>query len=199
MLITLALHVSLTIPETPSIKVCTNRACRKGGSLETLNLFKYLVSTAPLTEEDSVLGDATAANMQQMSAQAHVQPCGCLGGCGSGPNVVLVNSNEILHHVYKPITALALLQVSATVCMSVDHQEHTSFPRCFQEEVGLRVPDVAAQAYLKKMRADQAMVANQASESATPISTRKLWDIGCAQREVPFSSCACSTMTLLLC
>ncbi|XP_057417965.1 uncharacterized protein LOC130712142 isoform X2 [Lotus japonicus] len=57
------------------IRVCTNRTCRRQGSFQTL---ETLSSLAP--------------------PNVAVRPCGCLGRCGSGPNLVLLPDGFIVGH-----------------------------------------------------------------------------------------------------
>ncbi|KAI4304530.1 hypothetical protein MLD38_040026 [Melastoma candidum] len=57
------------------VRVCTNRTCRKQGSLET---FHTLTSLAP--------------------PEVTVRTCGCLGRCGSGPNLALLPEGIIVSH-----------------------------------------------------------------------------------------------------
>ena len=131
----LALTVSTPVAG-PRIHVCTNKACKRAGSLDTLALLRALASTTPLP---STTADIAAATLQQTHAMSKIEACGCLGGCGNGPNVVATHTGQVFYDVYKPITALALVQ----------------------EELGLEVPDVAANVYLKKMYADRAMRSNK--------------------------------------
>ena len=109
-----------TIAQPKGLRVCTNTACRKGGSSDTLSLLQALASTAPVPSARAPKG-ITAAALQQAHACAKVEGCGCLGGCGSGPNVASVATGEIFHDIYKPVTAQALLEA----------------------ELGLNVPDAA--------------------------------------------------------
>lgn len=57
------------------VRVCTNRTCRRQGSFQTL---ETLSSLAP--------------------PNVAVRPCGCLGRCGSGPNLVLLPDGFIVGH-----------------------------------------------------------------------------------------------------
>lgn len=118
-----------------TLKVCTHKTCRKAGSPATLRLLRELASTAaPVPEEEQPL---SAALLQEAFASACVESCGCLGGCGAGPNVA--TDSEVFHDVYKPISALALLN----------------------EELGLSVPDEAAAACLNRMYAERALRTNK--------------------------------------
>ncbi|PKI63316.1 uncharacterized protein LOC116215235 [Punica granatum] len=62
--------------ELKEIRVCTNRTCRKQGSLQTLETLSGL---AP--------------------ADVTVKTCGCLGRCGSGPNLALLPEGVIVSHI----------------------------------------------------------------------------------------------------
>ncbi|XP_054806245.1 uncharacterized protein LOC129308896 [Prosopis cineraria] len=59
----------------PEIRVCTNRTCRKQGSFQTLEILSGL---AP--------------------PNVAVKPCGCLGKCGAGPNLVVLPDGVIVGH-----------------------------------------------------------------------------------------------------
>ncbi|CAN1789306.1 Protein STIP1 homolog [Linum perenne] len=61
--------------QTNEIRVCTNHTCRKQGSFQTLDL---LTGIAPPT--------------------VVVNRCGCLGSCGSGPNVAILPQGVIRYH-----------------------------------------------------------------------------------------------------
>ena len=91
------------------MRVCTNKACRKAGSLDTLGLLQGLASTVPPPPETPQ--GLAAATLQQAFAHSKIEQCGCLGGCGSGPNTVAEHTGQVFYDVYKPVTALALLQV----------------------------------------------------------------------------------------
>ena len=100
-LLHLMLLLSLARPATPlaavpsagSISVCTNKACRKSGSLDTLRLLRSLASTVPTPV-----------------AASQIDSCGCLGNCGMGPNVYGEKTAEVFRDVYKPKSARALLE-----------------------------------------------------------------------------------------
>lgn len=72
------------------IRICVNRTCGKQGSRETLEV---LSSIAPH-------GVAIAS-------------CGCLGRCGSGPNLVILPGGEVVSHCGTPARASRLL---ADIC-----------------------------------------------------------------------------------
>lgn len=57
------------------VRVCTNRTCRKSGSLQTLELLRGLASP-----------------------NVAVESCGCLGRCGSGPNLVVLPAGIFVSH-----------------------------------------------------------------------------------------------------
>ncbi|KDP45795.1 hypothetical protein JCGZ_17402 [Jatropha curcas] len=60
---------------TEEIRVCTNRSCRRQGSVQTLQVIK----------------DISPPNIS-------VNSCGCLGRCGAGPNVVRLPQGIIVGH-----------------------------------------------------------------------------------------------------
>lgn len=74
--------------EQYELRVCTNRTCRKGGSLQTLELLKGLASP-----------------------NVTVESCGCLGHCGSGPNLVVLPSEIFVSHCCTPAHAARLLAI----------------------------------------------------------------------------------------
>ncbi|XWS60785.1 hypothetical protein CRYUN_Cryun07bG0067000 [Craigia yunnanensis] len=61
--------------QVEEIRVCTNRTCRRQGSMQTLHT---LTALAP--------------------PDISVKPCGCLGRCGAGPNVALLPHGQIVGH-----------------------------------------------------------------------------------------------------
>lgn len=71
---------------TKELRVCTNRTCRKQGSFQIL---ETLTSLAP--------------------PQLRVNPCGCLGRCGSGPNLVALPQGLFLRHCATPSRAAEIL------------------------------------------------------------------------------------------
>lgn len=113
------------------VRVCTNTACKKAGSADTLLSLRILASCA---DEASAAAEAglTLSTVQAAFGASHVDSCGCLGGCGSGPNCVLIGSEveDVLHDVYKPKSAVALLSM-----------------------IGLTVPEPATKAWLRRMYA----------------------------------------------
>ncbi|RID63415.1 hypothetical protein BRARA_E02427 [Brassica rapa] len=71
---------------TKELRVCTNRTCRKQGSFQIL---ETLTSLAP--------------------PQLQVNPCGCLGRCGLGPNLVALPQGLFLRHCATPSRAAEIL------------------------------------------------------------------------------------------
>lgn len=68
------------------LRVCTNRTCRKNGSLQTLELLRGLASP-----------------------NVSVESCGCLGRCGNGPNLVVLPSGISVGHCNTATHAARLL------------------------------------------------------------------------------------------
>ena len=97
---------------------------------------------------------ASLAAMQVAFGAARVAGCGCLGGCGSGPNCVATESEEVFHGVYKPASQSALL-----------------------EAAGLHVPDAATKAWLRRMYAVRALRSNKPGE-ARGLLTEALQEAG---------------------
>lgn len=75
-----------SISEISEIRVCTNRTCRRQGSIQTL---ETLAGIAPPT--------------------VSVKSCGCLGLCGSGPNIVALPGPVLVSHVGTPVRAAAVM------------------------------------------------------------------------------------------
>ncbi|KAG5617723.1 hypothetical protein H5410_017547 [Solanum commersonii] len=82
------------------IRLCTERACRKQGSLDTLQV---LSGIAP--------------------PFVAVNSCGCLGRCGAGPNVVVLPGAVYVKHVGTPTRAA---ETMAFVCLGRDDVEGES-------------------------------------------------------------------------
>ncbi|KAF3667513.1 putative pentatricopeptide repeat-containing protein-like [Capsicum annuum] len=82
------------------IRVCTERACRKQGSLDTLQVLSGIVP--PFVSVNS---------------------CGCLGRCGAGPNVVVLPGPVFIKHCGTPTRAA---EVMAFVCFGRDDVEEES-------------------------------------------------------------------------
>eukprot|EP00250_Pteridium_aquilinum_P008685 c18132_g1_i1 orf=38-622(+) len=57
------------------LRICTNRTCRKSGSLQTLEILRGLASP-----------------------NIAVESCGCLGRCGMGPNLVVLPAEIFVGH-----------------------------------------------------------------------------------------------------
>ena len=72
------------------IRVCTNRTCRKQGSHQIL---ETLIGISP--------------------SHVSINPCGCLGRCGSGPNLVVLPPAAIINHCG---TAARAAQLMVDVC-----------------------------------------------------------------------------------
>ncbi|KAI3982920.1 hypothetical protein MKX01_010403 [Papaver californicum] len=68
------------------IRVCVNKACSKQGSRETLE----------------ILSGISPPNII-------IESCGCLGKCGSGPNLVVLPDGVIINHVGTPAKTAQLL------------------------------------------------------------------------------------------
>ncbi|CDP20474.1 unnamed protein product [Coffea canephora] len=68
------------------IRVCTNRTCRRQGSLDILQI---LSGIAP--------------------PSVSVNSCGCLGRCGAGPNVVVLPQGAFVGHCSTPAKAARLM------------------------------------------------------------------------------------------
>lgn len=68
------------------IRVCTNRTCRRQGSIETLQI---LSGIAP--------------------PNVAVNSCGCLGRCGAGPNAVVLPGGVFVRHCGTPSKAANLM------------------------------------------------------------------------------------------
>ena len=87
---------ALSLGEPGSISVCTNRACRKAGSHDTLRLLRSLASTAARCDDELAVGqtlpDACATEADTTSL---INSCGCLGNCGMGPNVAGTKTDEV--------------------------------------------------------------------------------------------------------
>ncbi|CAK7327909.1 unnamed protein product [Dovyalis caffra] len=78
--------------ETQEIRVCTNRSCRKQGSFQTLEIVTDLAPP-----------DIT------------VKSCGCLGRCGSGPNVAVLPQGIIVNHCGTTAKAAQFMATAANV------------------------------------------------------------------------------------
>ncbi|KAF5774083.1 putative tetratricopeptide-like helical domain superfamily, Thioredoxin-like superfamily [Helianthus annuus] len=83
-------RISAASSPPTEIRVCTNRTCRRQGSTEILQV---LTGIAPPT--------------------ISVTSCGCLGRCGSGPNLVVLPSETFVSHC---ATAARAADVMGSVC-----------------------------------------------------------------------------------
>lgn len=114
-----------------TLAVCTNKACRKTRSFDTLALLRALASThsgiASINSGNSLTSDMTAGDIQEKFAQERIQETGCLDHCGMGPNVVSSASKEILRGVKAPEQGAAFLRGI----------------------MGLDIPEAAVKAYVK--------------------------------------------------
>ncbi|CAI9113324.1 OLC1v1013901C1 [Oldenlandia corymbosa var. corymbosa] len=72
--------------DVEEIRVCTNRTCRRQGSLEILQILSGLSPSG-----------------------VSVNSCGCLGRCGSGPNVVVLPQALFVGHCGTPSKAARLM------------------------------------------------------------------------------------------
>ena len=79
----------LSLREPGAISVCTNRACKKAGSQDTLRLLRSLASTAARCD---MFDDVCATETETTSL---INSCGCLGNCGMGPNVYGAKTDEV--------------------------------------------------------------------------------------------------------
>lgn len=70
------------------IRVCVNRTCARSGSMETLN---FITGLAP--------------------PNVKVKSCGCLGRCGSGPNLVVLPAEIFVSHCSNASHAAHLLAI----------------------------------------------------------------------------------------
>ena len=98
-----------------SVRVCTNTACKRAASADTLEAMHLLASVS--REANCAAGAETSSlsltALQAAFAASHIGSCGCLGGCGSGPNCVLSRPDqeeEVFYDVYKPAAVAALLE-----------------------------------------------------------------------------------------
>ncbi|OMP09093.1 Tetratricopeptide-like helical [Corchorus olitorius] len=85
------LHLGFPFPvkgkaQVDEIRVCTNRSCRRQGSMQT---FQTLTALAP--------------------PDVSVKSCGCLGRCGAGPNIALLPLAQIVGHCGTAAAAAELL------------------------------------------------------------------------------------------
>ena len=126
------------------IRVCTSKARKKAGSFDTLDALHALAATSEESAQAaSAAGPpATLAAMQAAFGASRVEACGCLGSCGRGPNCATSDGDDVFYDVYKPATAVALL-----------------------EHIGLTVPAEAQKAWLRRMYAMRALRRNNPAEA----------------------------------
>ena len=129
-----------------TLRVCTNTACKKAGSRDTLETFRILAASSDqaIKSSNNAFG---AFTLQQAFSASKVDSCGCLGGCGNGPNCV-TDMEEIFYDVYKPKSCVAMLEAE-----------------------GITVPDVATKAWLKRMYAMRALRKNDPKEALGLLTT----------------------------
>lgn len=136
---------AIVTPSPVGVKVCTNKACKKAGSSDTLETLHFLASTSAEANLAAAAPSQTAVSLtaQQSGYGAKcVSACGCLGGCGSGPNCLASANEGIFHDVYKPASCAALLA-------------HT----------GIHVPDAAVKAWVRRMYAIRSLRQNKPTEA----------------------------------
>merc|ERR1719469_1249303 len=133
----------LSLREPGAISVCTNRACKKAGSQDTLRLLRSLASTAARCD---MFDDVCATETETTSL---INSCGCLGNCGMGPNVYGAKTDEVFRDVFKPKSARALLE----------------------EELGLEISDEAVKASVHRLYAERAMRAGNLDEAVALLTT----------------------------
>ncbi|KAI3464202.1 hypothetical protein Pfo_020865 [Paulownia fortunei] len=98
--------------EKIEIRVCTNRTCRKQGSFDALQV---LSGIAP--------------------PFVTVNSCGCLGRCGSGPNIVILPEGIFVGHCGTPSEAVNVMSV---VCGVDDNGDVASSGKMCLEALALR-------------------------------------------------------------
>ncbi|XP_073272135.1 uncharacterized protein [Primulina huaijiensis] len=86
-------RASSSPPENIEIRVCTNRTCRKQGSLDVLQV---LSGIAP--------------------PSVAVNSCGCLGKCGLGPNIVILPEGILVGHCGTPKKAANTMSYVCGIC-----------------------------------------------------------------------------------
>ncbi|CAN4085431.1 unnamed protein product [Withania somnifera] len=94
------IKASSEVEKKIEIRVCTERACRKQGSLDTLQVLSGI--PPPFVSVNS---------------------CGCLGRCGAGPNLVVLPGAVYVKHC---ATATRAAEVMAFVCLGNDDVEGES-------------------------------------------------------------------------
>ena len=135
---------STTTPPS-GLRVCKNVACKKAGSLDTLDSLFALATTSDEANAAASRSGGSLVALQAAFAASRIQSAGCLEGCGNGPNVVTTDATgpeDVFHDVYKPASCVALL-----------------------EHIGIHVPDAAKKAWLRRMYAMRAMRSNKHAEA----------------------------------
>ncbi|XP_019200104.1 PREDICTED: uncharacterized protein LOC109193706 isoform X1 [Ipomoea nil] len=94
------------------LRVCTNRTCRRQGSLESLQV---LSGIAP--------------------PHVSVTACGCLGKCGAGPNVVVVPDAVFIKHCGTPARAA---EIMSFLCLGRDGSDIATETNKCLEALALR-------------------------------------------------------------
>lgn len=119
---------------SPSLAMCNNKACKKAGSQDALAMLLALAGTDTSIgkRSDDEERSVAAAELQKNFAKSCIDQTGCLGKCGSGPNVVNTATGEVYRGVYTPSAATAAL-----------------------EDIGLDIPQAASMAYLKSLHAQR--------------------------------------------
>ena len=110
LLITISPLAALLSP-IHEVRVCTSTACKKAGSRDTLETLHYLAATSEQAADTAERSGGSLATAQAMYGSSRVDSCGCLGGCGKGPNcMTTADESDIFYDVYKPKSAAALLE-----------------------------------------------------------------------------------------
>mmetsp|Transcript_5048 Transcript_5048/g.13302 ORF Transcript_5048/g.13302 Transcript_5048/m.13302 type:complete len:212 (+) Transcript_5048:34-669(+) len=149
--------IALILSSVDGLRVCTNTACKTAGSRDTL-LTAQIFAACSNEAFASAHSDIEAAVLQQAFSASKIESCGCLGGCGRGPNVVS-EQEEIFYDVYKPKSVVALLQ-----------------------QEGITVPQAALSAWLKRMYAMRALRRNDPKE-AVGLLTLALNEAGALKQQ----------------
>ncbi|KAJ9509379.1 hypothetical protein QJQ45_001827 [Haematococcus lacustris] len=135
---------------THELHVCTGQVCKRQGSKQVLKLL-----------QDLHLQPAVA-----------VVECGCLGGCGSGPNIMLLPEEQRLSHVSTPSDAMQLRLAGNSAAQEGDLD---SAIQLYCQALELRPPHGAhlilcnrAAAHLQKGRKQEALQDAQAAVDLAP-------------------------------
>lgn len=100
-------------PEKIEIRVCTNRTCRKQGSLDALQV---LSGVAP--------------------PFLAVNSCGCLGRCGSGPNIVILPEAVFVGHCGTPSKAVNVMAIACGLQDNGECLEALALRKRAEDEMG---------------------------------------------------------------